>query len=236
MTDKFNGAKRSAGPAGKRGFSLLVVLIIAIIGLAIVGATLQFTVSSSGAGRVASASSTKYNLLQDAVEKGKAALKAAMDNTASPPRYPQTPGALIKSTDDLLLPDTPNPLGNAIYQEFDKGELGRLGIAGNSGTLAVQIYDMQYDPKNVAPVGAGADNISPEQLNLIPPSITVTGEGGINPGMSTLNANRQRLRRVGGTADNTGVYLVRATLRVNDATAAGKTWMLETAIIQSNNM
>ncbi|MDR1650861.1 MAG: hypothetical protein LBR87_03660, partial [Synergistaceae bacterium] len=59
----------------RRGFSLIVVLIVSLLGLAIVGATVQMTFLSSGAGRFAASGVDKYNFLQDAVEEGKAHLK-----------------------------------------------------------------------------------------------------------------------------------------------------------------
>jgi type II secretory pathway pseudopilin PulG len=141
------------GNGARGGFSLVVVLIIAIIGLAMVGATLQMTMTSSGAGRVASATGVKYNFLQDAVEEGKAALKRAMSGDLAPPRFftdtdPSPADGSITEADDLLIEVDFGAGTNGIVKDLplDKRDLGRLGIAGDSGTLVVAIYDMQYKP------------------------------------------------------------------------------------------
>ena len=159
---------------GKRaGFSLIIVLIISLVGFAIVGVTLQLTVLSSGSGRVVSAAHTKYNILQDAVEEGKAALKEAMVGVDFPLTYDDT-GEKITSADMLLVDydfDENEPKGVVYNRGLNRGDLGRLGIAGNGGSLKVAVYDMQYDPKKIPKeVGDGEDEISPGELNMLPPS------------------------------------------------------------------
>ena len=211
-------------PRGKRaGFSLIIVLIISLVGFAIVGVTLQLTVLSSGSGRVVSAAHTKYNILQDAVEEGKAALKKAMVGVEFPLTFDDDTFKEITSADMLLVDydfDEDEPKGVVYDKGLNRSDLGRLGIAGNGGSLKVAIYDMQYDPRNVG-------SMTPDDLHMLPPSISPHGNsawiGGIvgqtppDPSKSTLH---------------TGVYLIRATLEVEGAEK--RTWILDSAMIQSN--
>jgi hypothetical protein len=175
------------------------------------------------------------------VEEGKAILKKSMDNTDDPPRFFDKAGIaedeIITDPDILLLDNAYSggyPLGVAVNRPLNDTMLGRLGITGHSGTLTVRIYDMQYDPENVNDSALTTDG-----LNLMPPSVIATGaddwRGG---GPTTFDPDKKKpVAGGGGGANNTGVYLIRATLNVNGAVAStNKMWMLDTAIIQSNNM
>jgi type II secretory pathway pseudopilin PulG len=210
---------RNGNLGRRRGFSLLIVLVIAIIGLAVVGVTVQMTTTSSGAGRMASATNVKYNFLQHAVEEGKAALKEKMDNEDDPPRfvgYDTTP--TITAADELLIDEDfgigedPGIVKNTT---LTKAQLGRLGIAGDSGTLVVKIYDMGYDPKKVSP---GSD----DELKKIPPSIIIAKDQWNNRGEEGEILSESSL--------NVGAYLVRASLRVGDSET-----VLDSAIMQANS-
>lgn len=245
--------KRTPGISVSRrrsGFSLIMVLIISMIGLAIIGATLQFTVMSSGSGRVVSAGNTKYNFLQDAVEEGKAALKQAMDSPdIKPPRYFPEDGAsadigVIVSVDQLLIKhdfDTGLQKGWVFTRLIDKGQLGKLGIAGNGATLDVKIYDMQYKGDDVDPA------IPSDQMKLLPPAMSLFGgatsyhdptvddnpfsgsSGGGGSGSGSGGSGGGGGGAAGETT-NAGVYLIRASLLINGQAAPT---ILDTAVIQS---
>ena len=241
---------RKEGSGQKRGFSLIVVLIISLVGLAAVGAVMQFVTSSAGSGRVSSAQAVKYKLLQDALEEGRAILRQSMDNTGAPHSYLHKDGiddgTLITSSGMLLLTDSPSPteypgvdfpLGNAITRNLSKRDLERVGVFGDSGVLTVRIYDMLYDPKSVAPVGTGAGQISPEELQLMPPAMSLLGEDDFEVLSNTDAPDYERSIGHGLTTNNAGAYLVRASLSVPRAGGAPPhTWSIETSVVQSNNM
>jgi hypothetical protein len=240
---------RKEGFRRRRGFSLIVVLILSLIALAVIGAVMQYAVSSGGRGRVSSASAVRYNLLQDALEEGRALLKQSMDNDGKPHRYldkgipEDTP---ITASDILLLTDSPSPtdypgvdfpLGNAITRPMSKSDLERIGILGDSGALTVRIYDMQYNPELVPEMGAGADQISPEELQLIPPSMSLLGEDDFDVAITTDAPDYERGKKAGASANNAGVYLIRAELSVAGAGGApARSWKLETSIVQANKL
>jgi hypothetical protein len=216
--------------------------------MAIIGAAMQFSVSSGGRGRVSSALAMKYNLLQSALEEGRALLKRSMDNAGSPHRYLHKDGitddTAITGSNVLLLTNSPSaeeypdvgfPLGNAITKSLDKNELARAGIFGDRGQLTVQIYDMQYDPALVASVGTGAGEISPEELSLLPPSVRLLGEDDFDSG-TTDAPDYERDLGYGLGANNAGAYLIRATLSVTGADGSpSATWSADTSLIQANN-
>jgi type II secretory pathway pseudopilin PulG len=219
---------------GRRGFSLITVLIIAIIGVAIVGVTMQLMTSSSGAGRVASAAVTKYNILQAAVEEAKAVLKENMDNTNPPPRYFKTsPTPITASTDitssDMLLIETDliaQGPGIAVKRTLTRTDLGQLGIAGNNGDLSVAIYDMQYEPARVR-----VDLMSSADVARLPPSINLKGDADWDPSVRVKVAEEKAAGLLGGNATNMGVYLIRARLVLN-----GSEDTLDSSLMQSNNL
>jgi hypothetical protein len=182
--------------------------------------------SSGGMGRMSSASVAKYNFLQDAVEEGKARLREGMDNTDPPPRYDGyttakdvkdivEPGQLILSNDKYMITRTLN-----------KQALGNLGISGGSGNLRIQIFDMQYLPEKV-----DRDELTPAEMRLMPPSLLMIGKSTSQSLITTPNFKKPQRPGRGAGSNNTGVYLVRATLDVGS-----QSWALESAIIQSNIM
>jgi hypothetical protein len=229
VVTKINGRLR------KRGFSLMAVLIISVLGLAIVGATLQIVVSSSGAGRASSAASVKYNLLQNAVEEGKSALRSSMDNLDPPLRYENyasTPTPVLHSADDLLVNKDfgTGAKGIAKTTNLSKFDLGRLGITGNGGTLTVAIYDMQYPPNKIDPSLTDL-----EIINRIPPSIELTAASNWHVGES-YQSHKERKDDNSAFVENNGVYLVRAELTLFNKNRPPEVTVLDTAVIQSNNM
>ncbi|MDR1133569.1 MAG: hypothetical protein LBL05_05365 [Synergistaceae bacterium] len=229
-----------------KGFSLVVVLIICLIGLGIVGAAMQFTAAAGGSGRVASSLTAKYNILQDAVEEGRALLKESMDHDGEPHRYFHKRGIAVDTSitesSILLLTDSPTgypgvdfPLGNAITRDINKRDLGRLGVFGDSGLITVRIYDMQYDPKLVPSVGTGPNQISPEELQQLPPHIQLLGADDSKTYITTDGPDKERNPLMGDGSGYAGVYLIRATLSVMSAGGSPvQSWSVETSVIQAN--
>jgi len=232
----------------RSGFSLIIVLIISLVGLAIVGITLQLTVLSAGSGRVASASNMKYNLLQDAVEEGKAALKKEVgEKEDDVPRY--SGSGEIKNVEELLIDLSFNPAladGVVLERNFNRSQLGKLGIdpASTGGNLTVGIYYMggfDVDP-----------TISSADLKMLPPKIELLGQAG---GESVLVPPGEGGKLDGGgggeqpdpgetggsggggnaSTDDAGVYLIRASLVIHKPNPKDdERSTLDTAVIQMN--
>jgi len=201
------------------GFSLIVVLIVAMVGLAVMGATMQLLGYSSGSGRVTTSGNDKYNILQSGVEEAKAEIKRRMDNHNPPPKYTDKPGISdATEIDDIgvLLIQNGNVVAGRAYE---KRELS------GGGLLDVSIYDMQYDPELV-PV----DAMTKEALMRIPPSIALSGEDPWRKRGSTLAPEEENYTAYGSGSTNTGVYLIRSTLREGNEET-----VLDATLLQSNN-
>jgi hypothetical protein len=207
----------------KRGFSLLVVLIVSMIAMTLAGALLNLSVSASGAGRTNSARDVKYNILQDGIERGKAELMRIVENTSQIPKYTDkfdgTEPAEIADLDTLLIND-----GNVLTQTLTKSELSRLGITGGSATFKIRIYDMQYKPELVPSVDSG--KITAKEIESFPPAMTVAAGSSSSDGeVLEMDYNGTT---AGGRPEDAGIYLIRASLEIE-----GNNYSLDTAMIQS---
>lgn len=226
-------------PKKHAGFSLVVVLIISLIGLAVVGLALQFAVTSSGSARTAAANAVKYNMLQHGVEEGKAKLKEKMTPAVpeDAPRFADydlkdtaNPNYWITSLDQLLIDcdlddDAGTRNGIVRAENLTPSELGRLGIFGNTGSggvFTVAIYDMQYEPGRIIP-----SSMTETEYGKLPPSIPIKSAGRrpSSPGDTDHNAEAFT-----ADPDDAGMYLVRATLVIDDEES-----ILDTAVLQANN-
>ncbi|MDR3254173.1 MAG: hypothetical protein LBT31_01225 [Synergistaceae bacterium] len=203
----------------KRAFSLAAVLIIAFVGLALVGAIMSNFESFGGSMRASGVSKLDYNLLHDGVEKGKAILKEFMANEDPPPQ-----GMHVNDVDELddLLLDIGDS-GVVYKKDLSVGEMaGRAGAT--AGKIIVQIFDMQYNP-------VLNPSILPEERAKLPPSVMLTGNTWEEVDREETDAT-EPLRSGGST--NSGVYLIRATLEISDAHDNKKIKVLDTSIVQSN--
>jgi type II secretory pathway pseudopilin PulG len=212
----------SAPRVARRGFSLIAVLVLSIIGMSLTAAMLHIATSSSGAGMVSSQKNARYNLLVDGAEMGKGKLKKLMDNDTAPPRYftgKAEPTDAIKSPDDLLVKVNDYSVfigrGVAVSEDLSRTELRRYGINADRASLCVRVYDMQYSPELVQ---ASPDAAMPPSVRL---NTTAPPQKG--PVSSIEEGNGS------GAASNAGAYLIRATLEIG-----GRRTVLETAVIQSN--
>jgi hypothetical protein len=244
-TEKKPDAKKT--PRRHRGISVVIVVILGAIGMAIVGTVFHMTTTSSGLARTTSASVAKYNLLQNALERGKRVLKKSMDNTNAPLRYfdkypdyngngPDEADALhtltggkIKECDVLVISQDLNITGETgnwsngrWWRPLTSNELASIGQPGGAGILEWTIYDMQYTPANIA------GDITAANLQKIPPSIVLKVGRKTEPEFGQVNEPEPGAT---GSARNTGVYLIRAQID-----AGGFIDTMETAIYQSNNM
>jgi hypothetical protein len=202
---------------GRRGFSLIVVLVLSLIALAMLGGVFHYATGSGGAGRITSSALGRYNLLQDSAETGKAELKKMMDNLDPPPRYSgfrAEPPLAISQADDLLIDVNPHSLGKGVI----------LREHTSAGVLEVKIYDMQYDAGSVSP------SIAPAERGKLPPAITLKGSDPWKLVGDIKDVVEEDTSGSGEGSTNTGAYLVRAVLTVGDRES-----FLDTAIFQSNN-
>ena len=94
---------------------------------------------------------------------------------------------------------------------------------------------MQYDASKVPAMGGGAGQISPRDLEFLPPSLAVMGRDDYNHQTDTLAPGESGASSAGG-AGNVGVYLIRASISIDGAPALGSDMILDSAVIQSNNM
>ena len=209
-----------------RGFSLLVVLVVSMIALTLVGALLSVSVNAAGAGRANSARDAKYNILQGGVEHGKAELARLVRAAPQIPKYTDKYGgaepAEITDLDTLLIEN-----GEVLTETLTKSKLGRMGIAGDSATFKVRIYDMQYRPELVPDAASG--KITPEAVESLPPAISMTGKKSLSEASALEPSDGVNTDgSADDSVDNAGVYLVRASLEIGR-----NNYSLDTAVIQS---
>lgn len=194
-----------------RGFSLVTVLIVCIVGIALLGGIFYMFGGFVPASGVAQAHNAEYNVLQQGVERGKAILRDRMDNLDPPPRWTDKPGATptIDSVDMLLIPN-----GKVIDEN-----VGRDRLLGKSGRLVVQIYDAQYDATLI--------NITDsDELAKLPPSLIIPAQASWDP-PNPLDPDKADT--TSGISGNAGAYLIRATLDID-----GEVRVFDSAVIQSN--
>jgi hypothetical protein len=143
-----------------------------------------------------------------------------MDNANPPPRYTDKEGiddnTHIDSDSVLLIED-----GLVVDRSLRKGDLGKLGIAGEEGKLTVRIYDMQYDPEKVRQSG---------RMLWIPPSLTLRGSKGEIVIGDALAPEEAEIAPEGESA-NVGVYLLRASIEID-----GRVTNLDSSVMQANKL
>jgi hypothetical protein len=188
---------------GRRGFSLLVVLLISLVGMIMVGAMMQIMTVNSGAGRAASTISRDYNLLVSEVEKARARIIESLGN-AQVPKRPVGMG-MITAADMLLVEEGEE------RRTLSPKEMGLYGLGGTSGAVTVKIYDMQYAASDVSPA------MDPTEMNSLPPSLILSGKSVQKDDSPTSDNNLTPGDGGGGggPAANVGAYLIRASLEID---------------------
>jgi hypothetical protein len=199
------------GSSGRRrGFSLIAALLIAMVGMSLIGGVMYSLESFSGRSRVVLSDTVINNVLEDAIEKGKAALKARMDNEDPPPRWWMNKPSLdkdssIPSVETLVLKD-----GTMLLSP---------DLPGKTGNIKVEIFDMQYEPDKIEIADAKKIELVPHSLKLKEPNPYINEEiDYVDEGAAPLNV---------------GAYLIRATLEIEDG-ANTEVKILETAVVQAN--
>ncbi|MDR3165373.1 MAG: hypothetical protein LBU13_07320 [Synergistaceae bacterium] len=208
------------------GFSLVVVLIISLIAMALVGASLHMSMNAAGSGRANSARDVKYNILQDGIERGKAALMRIVEAAPRIPKYTDKYDGKeppeISDLNMLLING-----GEVLTETWTKNKLGRLGIVGDSAVFKIRIYDMQYNAELVPTVASG--KITPENMESLPPAMSMTGKAASSETVTwDPDDAGTSAELAGGSPDDAGIYLVRASLEVGR-----RNYSLDTAVIQS---
>jgi hypothetical protein len=150
----------------KRAFSLIAVLIIALAGMALVGGILYTFEAFSGASRQVTSSSWEYNILQDAVEQGKAFVREQMLSLGPDDKPLSGKTGKIEGLEDLLIRDDD---GTTIIGHLIKDK--PINERGLHGKLNLYIYSMNYKSEDID------SSISPTDKALLPPSIILPEVG-----------------------------------------------------------
>jgi hypothetical protein len=194
------------------GFSLIIVLIIAMVGMAFVGVVLSTLETFSSASRSESRSTDTYNVLSAEIEKAKAVLKEGMI-TSTAPLTRENPGAKITSLDQLVVYKGNAPL-------WDIEETRKIGA--HEADLFVKIYTMNYD----------VSDIDPSKLNdyaftkRLPPIFELKTQGSLT---SDEDMDTDSTGATTGKSASAGVYLIRATLDFGD----DQVFTIETSVTQN---
>jgi hypothetical protein len=189
---KMPGLPVYCGRAKRAGFSLVLVLLVAIIGSAIMGSVIYMLGGFAGGSRATMRSEEIYIQMQDEIERAKAELKLRMNSASDPMKMSHS--GTITSMDNLIIHD-----GSVIFAPANVNK--NVTYGGQNYVLEVRIFDMQYPAANV-------NDTDPDLVAALPPCMeSVASDLG----------------------DNIGVYLIRATLRLNGAAID----TIETSVIQS---
>jgi hypothetical protein len=179
---------------GRRGFSLIAVLLISLVVLIAVGAVMQIVIVNAGAGRTASAVNREYNFLVGEVERARTWIIENLDNSVIPPRLsgkPSGPGTTITTADDLLV------------LSLDAG-------GGSGAVTTVEIYDMWYAASDVS------DTIDQAEVNRLPPAVTLSGTAGDKNDEASPEPDEGKEEGGGPPgAGEAGAYLIRASLEID---------------------
>lgn len=198
------------GPALRAGFSLVVVLIVSLVGMAIIGVAFYIYESSVSQTGTALMRVQEYNALQSALEQGKNLLLEMVDNSDPMPRwYDNLPGtSSITDPDQLIIENGELDISDRVY--------------GENVTIHVAIYDSFYD-SSIVDSGMNA-----RRLAEMPPAHRFEGGGMMQemkpdePGEDSSSSAHMA---------NIGVYLIRAQMTVR-----GEVKKLETSVVQRNNL
>jgi hypothetical protein len=193
--------------ATRRGFSLIIVLLISLVGLAVIGAVMNVATVNTGAGMTASTINRNYNLLVSEAEKARSWIIASLDKGLVPGG-----GAIrkaIMSPEELLVEEL---VGSGDVRTLSPKEMGLYGVGGNSGIVTLRIYNMQYD--NVS------EKMNPADIQRLPPSMMLPADYGdknfepVNDA-SLGNGGGGSGGESGSGAANAGAYLIRASLEID---------------------
>lgn len=195
----------------REGFSLLLVLMVAVVGMAILGVAFHIYESARGQAESVLTHIQEYNALQSALERGKNHLLELVNNAEPVPRWFSNPSASSVSSingPDMLIIER----GKFSYTEI---------VHGESAKIEITIYDANYDISIV-------DNaMSVAKVREMPSAQRF--EGG---GMMQELAPDEPGEDSGAAVENVnaGVYLIRAKMTIR---GASKT--MEASVVQRNN-
>lgn len=161
--------KERKAPVAHAGFSLIAVLVVAVIGMALIGITFYIHESSAGASSLTMQRSLEYNVLQDALERGKSNLVQLCNNLDPVPRWPGRAAGTTKITSPASL-----VIDNGTFTE-------NVRINNVSGTVRVEILDAGYSMSEV-------DTAALTNVELMPPSMNITGSANDSIGAYLVRA------------------------------------------------
>ncbi len=140
--------------ASHAGFSLIAVLIIAVIGMALIGVTFYIYESSVGQGAITMQRSQEYNAMQAGMEEAKSVLVARCDNLDPVPKWydGKAAGSKIGSPGDLVIKN------GTLFKD--------VKIKGENVQVKIEILDAAYSESDL--------NGTVTQEELMPPGLRIT--------------------------------------------------------------
>lgn len=138
------------------GFSLIAVLIVAVIGMALIGITFYISESSSGTASLSMQRSLEYNVLQDGLERGKSHLVQLCNNTDPVPLWTHVHTGGVKITNPGMLVIADGTITDNVK------------INDVDGQLLIEIFDASYSESAV-------DTAVLTDVELMPPALSITG-------------------------------------------------------------
>lgn len=204
----------------RRGFSLIAVLIVTLCSMLMLGAVMGMSAVFSGASRTTMASDTVYNTLEREVERAKGALKMEMVQRKTPLRRADPDGDIDRLSDLRVT------LNGSTFWTVNEN----VTVGSRSGRLNVEIYDMLYD---TAKITAGIP--SGERVDLPPAVLELNASGPANGAPSAPGAPVPGGGNGGNTPTSAGVYLIRASIKWDDAAAGESDRRIDVALTQNSN-
>jgi hypothetical protein len=141
----------------KKGFSLIIVLMVTLCAMLLLGGALGLQEVFAGASVRSVASDQAYNVLEHEIEKAKGKLKMEMISRKEALRR-AAPNGGISRLKDLLVVDG----SGAVFLDMNS----KVMVGGRMSDMSVRIYDMQYDPNQIS-----ASAMPPEDVPLLPPAV-----------------------------------------------------------------
>lgn len=172
------------------GFSLIIVLVVALVGMALIGVAFYIYESSAGQTDTTLQRSLEYNALQEALEKGKNHLLTLVNRVDTVPRW-STADVPIKNPQALRIP---GGYGGAL--SYSKK------VGGENADIKIEIFDMLYDASKVSLTDPATSVDLPASMRL------VWLVGGAEPSAAGAPS----------PTDYAGAYLIRATLTIGGQT------------------
>ena len=206
---------KSAVESRHRGFSIAVVLVVLVFGMALMGVAFSMFNSFTHRSIALMQETEELNLMNTAIERGKMELSRMIDEFPSMPMAVfKAGGTTIQGRDDLLIGTTSG--GTTPFREVETAKAG-----GEDVQVTLEVFDIRYEESNM---DAGLRNDEARRAAL-PPAMEYTSGGmgdlitvgsvAASNAITDLDSyegmsDSSGINRVG--AGDVGFYLIRATV------------------------